>query len=153
MINRDTFKLSIIIPCYNEKKTINILINKVIQSLKNYNFSNYEILVIDDHSKDGTIEVLKNLKKEENISVYFHEKNLGKGAAIQTALKHINGDIIIIQDADMEYDPNDYMSLITPILEKKTKVVYGSRVLGKKRYNSKNFTSKFRIFANHFLTF
>ena len=57
MINRDTFKLSIIIPCYNEKKTINILINKVIQSLKNYNFSNYEILVIDDHSKDGTIEV------------------------------------------------------------------------------------------------
>tara|TARA_B100001057_G_scaffold259754_1_gene259957 strand:- start:305 stop:1033 length:729 start_codon:yes stop_codon:yes gene_type:complete len=151
MINRDIFKLSIIIPCYNEKKTINILINKVIQSLKNYNFSNYEILVIDDHSKDGTIEVLKNLKKEENISVYFHEKNLGKGAAIQTALKHISGDIIIIQDADLEYDPYDYNKLLIPFFETNADVVYGSRFLGGGKYVRIHFF--WHYLANKILTF
>ena len=79
--------------------------------------------------------------------------NLGKGACIQTAKDYINGDIVIIQDADLEYDPNDYKTLIKPILNSVSKIVYGSRVLGKKRYhNAKNFISRSRIFFNHFLT-
>ena len=113
MIDKNTFKLSVIIPCYNEKQTIGIILKKVIQSLQNYNFLNYEILIIDDHSKDGTVEILKNLSREKKIKVYFHESNLGKGAAIQTALQYVTGDLIIIQDADLEYDPFDYnLSLI-----------------------------------------
>ena len=144
-------KVSILIPCYNEIKTIEKIVSKILEvSLINIE---KEIIIVDDGSTDGTTEVLKNNLINKIDKIIFHETNLGKGSAIKTAISKITGDIIIIQDADMEYDPNDYMSLITPILEKKTKVVYGSRVLGKKRYNSKNFTSKFRIFANHFLTF
>ena len=86
------------------------------------------------------------------IPLILHDKNLGKGAAIKNAQKKINGDCVIIQDADLEYDPNDYHSLIKPILDKSYKVVYGSRVLGKNRYQKKNFTSITRIFANHILT-
>ena len=152
MINKDTFKLSIIIPCYNEKQTIKTILKKVIQSLQKYKFLNYEILIIDDHSKDGTVEILKNISQQEKINVYFHERNLGKGAAIQTALKFVTGDVIIIQDADLEYDPDDYYTLIQPIINQSIKVVYGSRVLGKDRYTSKAFTSLFRIFCNHMLT-
>ena len=152
MIDKGKFKLSVIIPCYNEKQTIGIILKKVIQSLQNYNFLNYEILIVDDHSKDGTVEILKDLSQEEKIEVYFHESNLGKGAAIQTALRYVTGDIIIIQDADLEYDPNDYYNLIEPIINQSVKVVYGSRVLDKDRYTSKAFTSLFRIFCNHILT-
>jgi len=152
MINKDTFKLSIVIPCYNEKQTIEIILKKVIQSLQKYEFLNYEVLIIDDHSKDGTIEILKKISQQDRINVYFHDRNLGKGAAIQTALKYFTGDIIIIQDADLEYDPNDYYNLIEPIINQSVKVVYGSRVLDKDRYTSKAFTSLFRIFCNHMLT-
>ena len=127
MIDKDKFKLSIIIPCYNEKQTINIILKKVIQSLQNYNFLNYEILIIDDHSKDGTVEILKNLSQEEKIKVYLHESNLGKGAAIQTALQYVTGDLIIIQDADLEYDPQEFPLVIQPILDGKADVVFGSR--------------------------
>ena len=117
MIDKDTFKLSVIIPCYNEKQTIGAILKKVIQSLQNYKFLNYEILIIDDHSKDGTVEILKNLSQEEKIKVYFHKRNLGKGAAIQTALHYVTGDLIIIQDADLEYDPFDYNKLLLPFFE------------------------------------
>ena len=86
MINKESFKLSIIIPCYNEKTTINIILKKVIDSLESEKILNYEIIIVDDHSKDGTIDLLKKLNQEK-ISVYFHEKNLGKGAAIQTGIK------------------------------------------------------------------
>jgi len=151
MINRDTFKLSIIIPCYNEKQTISILTKKVIQSLKNYNFLNYEIFIIDDFSNDGTIEVLKNLGEEEKISVHFHESNLGKGAAIQTALKYITGDIVIIQDADLEYDPFDYNKLLIPFFETNADVVYGSRFLGGGKYVRIHFF--WHYLANKILTF
>ena len=78
--------------------------------------------------------MLKNLSKEEKINVYFHESNLGKGAAIQTALKNITGDIIIIQDADLEYDPSDYNKLLLPFFEANADVVYGSRFLGGGKY-------------------
>ena len=87
MINKETFKLSIIIPCFNEKKTIEKILARADQSLKKYNILNYEILIVDDSSNDGTIEILKNLTKNDKIKVYFHEVNLGKGAAIHTGLK------------------------------------------------------------------
>ena len=151
MINKDTVKLSIIIPCYNEKNTIDIIVKKVIESLTNYKFLNYEIIIVDDHSKDGTIEVIKSLKNEEKISAYFHEINSGKGAAIQTALKNVTGDIIIIQDADLEYDPCDYNKLLVPFFETNADVVYGSRFLGGGKYVRIHFF--WHHLANKILTF
>ncbi len=151
MIDKNTFKLSVIIPCYNEKNTIDIILKKVIQSLKNYKFLNYEILIIDDHSKDGTVEILKNLSQEEKIKVYFHKRNLGKGAAIQTALQYITGDLIIIQDADLEYDPFDYNKLLVPFFETNADVVYGSRFLGGGKYVRIHFF--WHYLANKILTF
>ena len=101
MIDINNFKLSIIIPCYNEKKTIEPLLKKILISLKNYKIENYEIIVVDDNSNDGTKELFNNFLSNKNIQVYFHKTNLGKGAAIHTALGYINGDITIIQDADL----------------------------------------------------
>ena len=114
MINKENFKLSIIIPCYNEKSTIEIILKKIIQNLNKYKFLNYEILIVDDCSTDGTIQILKQLDNDNKIVIHFHDKNLGKGAAIATGLKHISGEIILIQDADLEYDPDDYKKLILP---------------------------------------
>ena len=151
MIDKDTFKLSVVIPCYNEKQTIGAILKKVIQSLQNYKFLNYEILIIDDHSKDGTDKILKDLSKEEKINVYFHERNLGKGAAIQTALQYVTGDLIIIQDADLEYDPFDYNKLLLPFFETNADVVYGSRFLGGGKYVRIHFF--WHYIANKILTF
>ena len=151
MIDKDTFKLSVIIPCYNEKQTIGAILKKVIQSLQNYKFLNYEILIIDDHSKDGTDKILKDLSQEEKINVYFHERNLGKGAAIQTALQYVTGDLIIIQDADLEYDPFDYNKLLLPFFETNADVVYGSRFLGGGKYVRIHFF--WHYLANKILTF
>ena len=151
MIDKDTFKLSVIIPCYNEKQTIGAILKKVIQSLQNYKFLNYEILIIDDHSKDGTDKILKDLSQEEKINIYFHEKNLGKGAAIQTALQYVTGDLIIIQDADLEYDPFDYNKLLVPFFETNADVVYGSRFLGGGKYVRIHFF--WHYLANKILTF
>ncbi len=139
--------LSVIIPVFNEKNTILKIIEKI-ENLKNID---KEIIIVDDFSNDGTKEILKNLSNS-NYKIFFHEKNLGKGAAIRTAKKHISGNIVIIQDADLEYDPNDYKKLIEPILSNEYKVVYGSRVLGKNRYFVNNFSSVYRIFFNHLLT-
>ena len=151
MIDKDTFKLSVVIPCYNEKQTIGAILKKVIQSLQNYKFLNYEILIIDDHSKDGTDKILKDLSQEEKINIYFHEKNLGKGAAIQTALQYVTGDLIIIQDADLEYDPFDYNKLLLPFFETNADVVYGSRFLGGGKYVRIHFF--WHYIANKILTF
>ena len=151
MIDKDTFKLSVIIPCYNEKQTIGTILKKVIQSLQNYKFLNYEILIIDDHSKDGTDKILKDLSQQEKINVYFHERNLGKGAAIQTALQYVTGDLIIIQDADLEYDPYDYNKLLLPFFETNADVVYGSRFLGGGKYVRIHFF--WHYMANKILTF
>ena len=140
--------LSIIIPVYNEKKTIEEIIEKIllVKNIKK------EIIIIDDCSNDGTREILKEKISKKVDKIFYHDQNLGKGAAIKSAQRIVSGDIVIIQDADLEYSPNDYFELINPIISEKTMVVYGSRVLGKKRYNNKNFTSNFRIFGNHFLT-
>ena len=101
MINKDNFKLSIIIPCYNEKDTVEIILKRIIQNLKNYKFLNYEILIVDDCSTDGTNQILKQLDNDNKIFIHFHNKNLGKGAAIHTALKHLTGEVVIIQDAEI----------------------------------------------------
>ena len=150
-MNRETFKLSIIIPCFNEKNTINIILQKITKSLENYKISNFEIIIVDDYSKDGTKEILKNLEHNKKINVYFHEKNLGKGAAIQTALKHVTGEITIIQDADLEYDPFDYEKLLIPFFETNADVVYGSRFLGGGKYVRIHFF--WHYIANKILTF
>jgi len=114
-------KISVLIPAYNEKKTI----LEIIKNVKAVDL-NKEIIIIDDFSTDGTREILKKIKDKE-IKVIYHQKNYGKGHAIRTGIKQITGDITIIQDADLEYDPRDYLSLITPIRNKETKVVYGTR--------------------------
>ena len=140
--------VTIIIPVYNEINYLESLINKVLKQDK----INKQIIVVDDKSIDGTRELIKNKIEKLVDKVIYHEFNLGKGSAIQSAKPYINGDIVIIQDGDLEYDPQDYEQLIYPIISNKSKVVYGSRVLGKKRYKLKNFTSVFRIFCNHILT-
>ena len=143
-------RLSIIIPCYNESATVLEIVNKIL-NLK-YNIEK-EVILVDDFSDDGTKEIIrKNFLNHKDIRVIFHDKNSGKGAAIKTAKKFISGDIIIIQDADLEYDPNDYKKLIDPIINNETKVVYGSRVLNQNRYSARGFTSKLRVFGNHVLT-
>ena len=151
MINRDSFKLSIIIPCYNEKKSIEEILRRVNQSLKNYEISKYEILIVDDFSNDGTIGILKNLENREKIQIHYHDTNLGKGAAIHTALKYITGDITLIQDADLEYDPLDYDKLLVPFFEVNADVVYGSRFLGGGKYVRIHFF--WHYLANKILTF
>ena len=115
-------KLSIIIPCYNEKNTIEEIIN----SVKNCPVIDKEIIVVDDFSTDGTRELLN---KFEDIRISFHNKNLGKGAALRTGFQLATGDICIVQDADLEYDPQELPIVISPILEGKADVVFGSRFL------------------------
>jgi dolichol-phosphate mannosyltransferase len=142
-------KISIIIPVYNEVDTIEKIVNKILRKNKKL-FK--EIILIDDASNDGTQDIIKNkLFKKVNTTI-FHKINKGKGSAIKSGKKKIKGDIVIIQDADLEYDPGDYLKLIKPIINLESKVVYGSRVLGKKRYKAKNFISLSRVFFNHVLT-
>lgn len=116
-------KLSIIIPCYNEKATILSLLHKV-----NAVNIDKEIIVVDDGSTDGTRDILSNLSSD-NLKISFHEQNRGKGTAIRTGIHYATGDIIIIQDADLEYDPNDYPALVQPIKDGSASVVYGSRII------------------------
>ena len=122
-------KLSIIIPIYNEQKTLETLVAKV-------NAVDYdkEIILVDDFSTDGSREILKNYENKENFKVLYHNLNQGKGAALRTGLSNVDGDIIIIQDADLEYSPSDYGTLLEPILDGRADVVYGSRFLGGQKY-------------------
>ena len=151
MINKNSFKLSIIIPCYNEIKTIEVITNRIIDSLNIYKFINYEILIVDDCSTDGTKDKLKKLGLEKNITVILHDNNLGKGAAIQSAIKYLSGDLVLIQDADLEYDPFDYNKLLLPFFETDADIVYGSRFLGGGKYIRIHFF--WHYLANKILTF
>ena len=126
-------KLSIVIPCYNEKNSISEIINQVKEV---YVPLEKEIILVDDFSTDGTREILKKLQKnEQGIKVFFSEKNMGKGYSLRSGFTHSTGDIIIIQDADLEYDPHEYVVLLKPILDNQADVVYGSRF--KAGYNKK----------------
>ena len=151
MIDKKTFKLSILIPCFNEKLTIISIIDEVRKSLKKNNFLNYEIIVIDDFSSDGTTQILKNIESDKDITIFYHSKNQGKGSAIQTALKNITGDITIVQDADLEYDPSDYNKLLLPFFETNADIVYGSRFIGGGKYVRIHFF--WHYLANKILTF
>ncbi|MFC2042573.1 glycosyltransferase family 2 protein [Chloroflexota bacterium] len=117
--------LSVIIPAYNEKNTINEILIRV-QAMDLVD----EIVVVDDGSVDGTREILEKMDGIGPVRVVYHEKNLGKGAAVVTGIKNSEGDVILIQDADLEYDPRDYPELLKPIEEENADVVYGSRFLG-----------------------
>lgn len=121
-------KLSIIIPVYNESKTILNLVEKV----KKVNIFpiEKEIIIIDDGSRDNTVKVLKNIVEPMVDKIIFKKKNEGKGAAIRTGIKYANGDLVIIQDADLEYDPEEYKIMLKPILDNKADVVFGSRFMG-----------------------
>jgi glycosyltransferase involved in cell wall biosynthesis len=119
--------LSIIVPVFNENKTLLALLKKV-QAVKLGGLQK-QIIVVDDGSADGTREILKKMRKP-GIEVYYHEKNKGKGAAIRTAIPHTKGAYVVVQDADLEYDPADYEKLLGPLLEGKADVVYGSRFMG-----------------------
>ena len=142
-------KLTVIIPVYNEEKTVEKLIN-TINSLK-FNFT-IEIIVIDDCSNDRSREIINSLGSKVD-KVLFHKKNYGKGAAINSAKKFITGEYVIIQDADLEYNPNDYKKMLDFMKNNNLKVVYGSRVLNKNKYeNSQNFSHIIRIWGNIFLT-
>ena len=144
--------LTIIIPCYNEKKTI----IKIINQIKNLKRIKKQIILVDDGSSDGTRQIIeKNLQNKVDKTI-FHKINKGKGAAIISSIKYIKGNLVIIQDADLEYNPKDYFKLIKPFSKNKTKVVYGSRVLGRKKniniFNLNDFSKNFRIFGNYILT-
>ena len=121
-------RLSIIVPCYNEFRTIDQLIDAV----NNATYPDKEIIIVDDYSSDGTREKLRNeIEPSGRIhKVLYHKKNMGKGAALRTGIKAATGDLVIIQDADLEYDPNEYERLIEPVKSGKADVVYGSRFAG-----------------------
>ncbi|MEQ8191335.1 MAG: glycosyltransferase family 2 protein [Candidatus Eremiobacterota bacterium] len=119
-------KISIIIPCFNEVRTI----KDIVEAVKKSPVKEKEIIIIDDCSTDGTREILKNEIEGKVDKIIYHKRNLGKGGALSNGFKEATGDIIIIQDADLEYNPQDYERLITPILEDKADVVYGSRFMG-----------------------
>ena len=119
-------KLSVIIPVYNEVESIQTIIQRV-QATK----LAHEIILVDDGSKDGTRDILGTLDGKNGLRVILHEKNKGKGAAVRTGMNAAQGDILLIQDADLEYDPRDYPELIKPIEEGLADVVYGSRFLGR----------------------
>jgi dolichol-phosphate mannosyltransferase len=115
------FKLSVVIPAYNEIATI----EEIVRQVRAVDV-NKEIVIVDDGSTDGTRQALEKMAGLPDVRVYCHERNMGKGAAVRTAISHVQGDAIIIQDADLEYDPRDYPILLRPYLEGRAQVVYGT---------------------------
>lgn len=147
-------KLSIIIPVYNEENTVGKVVKKV-DRVKIIGFEK-EIIVVDDGSSDSTLKEVKLLKKEiKDLKVISHEKNQGKGAAVKTGIKNSTGDFILIQDADLEYNPEDIGKLLVPIKNGETKVVYGTRLKRMPNFSRDERTFRFIIhyFGNKFLSF
>ena len=119
-------KLTIVIPCFNEKQTI----RSIVDAVRSAPYPQKEIIVVDDFSTDGTREILANELAGKIDRLVFHETNQGKGAALRSGILHATGDIVIIQDADLEYNPDEYPSLIEPILSNRADVVFSSRFIG-----------------------
>ena len=121
-------KLSVIIPCYNESTTI----DRIIDAVRASPYPDKEIIVVDDYSRDGTREKLRDVIAPSGRvdKVIYHEVNQGKGAALRSGIAAATGDLVVIQDADLEYDPNEYPRLVEPILADKADVVFGSRFMG-----------------------
>lgn len=139
-----TVKLSVIMPVYNEKATI----REILDCVKSVDIDK-EIILVDDFSHDGTRDILSQIR-DESIKIFYHGQNRGKGAALRTGISKCSGDIIIIQDADLEYDPNDYHKMIAPIISGKADVVYGSRFMGDQAHRVVFFWHRV---GNGFLTF
>jgi glycosyltransferase involved in cell wall biosynthesis len=137
-------KLSIVIPVYNEVKTLEEILTRVSASPVEK-----EIILVDDCSTDGTRDILQTIEKLSNCRVFYHEKNQGKGAALRTGISHATADAVIIQDADLEYDPAEYPKLLQPILDGKADVVYGSRFAGGESHRVLYF---WHMVGNRFLT-
>lgn len=145
-------KLSIIIPAYNEEKTIHLILDKV-KDVKLINNIEKEVILVNDCSTDKTEEAIKDYQDKNPdlpIQYYRHEKNQGKGAAIHTGIREATGEYLIIQDADLEYDPNEYNDLLDPVIRGFADVVYGSRFMGQKPHRILFF---WHTIGNRFLTF
>jgi glycosyltransferase involved in cell wall biosynthesis len=152
-------KLSIVMPVYNEIGTLSEIVRRV-RAVKlavdvGYGVDNgsviefdREIVIVDDGSTDGTRDILKKLEGKPDVIVALHERNQGKGGAVRTGLQHASGDVLLIQDADLEYDPRDYPALLKPIVEGRSKVVYGSRFRG----GPTRTMFFWHMIGNHFLT-
>jgi glycosyltransferase involved in cell wall biosynthesis len=121
----DIIALSVVMPVYNEKNFISKIIDKVLKLdiVK-------ELIIVDDFSTDGTRELLKNAKFDGRVKIYYHDKNMGKGAALRTGFAYVTKEVAVIQDADLEYDPNEFTEMIKPIADGQADVVYGSRLSG-----------------------
>lgn len=145
LANKKSIVLTVVIPCYNEKDHIEEIVRKVLESP----IESKELIVVDDGSSDGTHKVLETIVRPLVDKIIYHEKNSGKGAALRTGFKEASGEIVIVQDADLEYDPLEYPAVIRPILDGRADVVYGSRFL--KKSESKGYWQN--KIANKFLTF
>ena len=144
-----SLKLNVIIPCYNEKNTIEIIIDKVLKV--NIEPHKKKIIIIDDHSNDGSRDILKKYENINDMEILYHEKNYGKGRAIRSGLTKVEEGLVLIQDADLEYNPRDYKKLLKPFEEANADVVYGSRFLGGQEYSRIHYFWHF--IANKILTF
>lgn len=138
-------KISIVIPCYNERETI----EAVVDAVRAAPVEDPEIILVDDCSTDGTRDVIEERVRPKVTAVLYHERNRGKGAALRTGFGAVTGDVVIIQDADLEYDPQEYSTLLQPILDGRADVVYGSRFMGGQAHRVVYF---WHMVGNKFLT-